>query len=413
MKTNNTPFTTDTFQNIWKKHFKPNKSVEAFEFIEGVKFYKGRLLPLFFNVGKNLTKGNNYVLNDKNDYKNKVFVIYDILPHLQENNLVESNLKICKSPQYPGFLINLDEFENIEDYLLKSFSKNTRMKMRKFNKRLSACFRISEKMFFGHIDKHEYDDLFDSFMCLLKKRYSEKRITYNNMQPAEWAFYKEVAYPLIVQKKASLFVIYDNKIPIAITYNYHSENEVTDAITVFDTDYSKFNIGYVNNLRLLNWCFQNHIKSLDFSKGYFDYKKRMCTLEYNFEYHVMYDKKSITSKLIAYSYYNFLELKTFLRNKKLDVKFHKFTYKIMNLGSRKPSNNVEIKKIDELPLIDNLEKINIKKDVNYSFLSRYVNDFLYLVIQPYNEIESYKAKNLEDTYYLSSDSLIHQVRFLK
>jgi len=85
------------------------------------------------------------------------------------------------------------------------------------------------------------------------------------MHPVEWEFYKEVAYPLILESKASLFVLYDNETPIAITYNYHSENIVFDAITVFDIDY---------------------IKYLDFSKRYFDYKKRICPIEYNFEYHV-------------------------------------------------------------------------------------------------------------------------------
>lgn len=231
------------------------------------------------------------------------------------------------------------------------------------------------------------------------------------MQPSEWSFYKEVGYPLILEKKASLFVVYDKEVPIAITYNYHTEDSLIDAITVFDINYSKFNIGYVNNLKILNWCFDNSLKILDFSKGYFDYKKRMSTLEYDFEYHIIFDKKSIISKLLAHCYHNFFEFKSFLRNKKLDVKFHKFTYSLKNKKQLKPKEEVEIIKLDKLPNALELNKINIKKDTNYDFLTKYLNDFLYLVVKPYDQIESFQVNNMENTYILSFRSIIQQIKF--
>lgn len=413
MNIKSTPFSTSIFQKIWKNHFIPNIDTKRFKFISGINFYKNNFLPIYFNVGRNLTKGNSYEICDHNDYKRKTFIIYDVLTHVKRPNSISlKGIGRLKSVQYPGFLIDLNTFDDINDYMLKTFSKNTRMKMRKFDKRLSNCFNISQKMFFGHIEKHEYDIIFEDFMHLLKKRYSEKRVTYNNMQPSEWNFYKEVAYPLILQKKASLFVIYNNETPIAITYNYHSPDKVTDAITVFDTDYSKFNIGYVNNLKLLNWCFKNGIKSLDFSKGYFDYKKRMCTLEYNFEYHILYDKRSIRARSIAYFYYHFLELKKSLRKKKLDVKFHKLTYKLKNKKSIKPKQEFDTSKIQKLPDAENLINIDVKNDKNYYFLSRCVNDFLYLVSQPYEEIETYRDKDKKGIYFFSSNSLIHQVKLI-
>jgi hypothetical protein len=408
MKTKNSPFSTHTFQKVWKKHFILNTPINTYRFLDGVSFYKNKR-SVFLNLGKNLTKGNTYKINNHNDYKGKTFVIYDVLPHLnaKQNNLPE-NLGVLKSVQYPGFLIELDTFKTIDDYLLNTFSKNTRAKMRKFNKILNTCFKISTKMFFGNIDKQEYDEIFEKFMLLLQKRYSEKQVFYNNMQPTEWRFYKEVARPLILEKKASLFVVYNKETPIAITYNYHTEDALIDAITVFDIDYSKFNIGYLNNLKLLNWCFENNIKTLDFSKGYFDYKKRMCTRQYDFEHHIIYDKTSFISTLKAHTYHNFFRFKAYLRNKKFDVKFHKFTYKLKN--KKQSKIDVEITELKTLPSPNELIKIDIKQDTNYSLLIKYINNFLYLVIKPYNEIESFKVKNRTGVYILSSHSLIQQLK---
>lgn len=413
METKSTPFSTNTFQKVWKKHFIKNKKVESFKFLEGLNFYKGRF-SIFFNIGRNLTKGNSYTIKNYQDYKNKVFMIYDILPHLNTQiNDFPKNLGILKSIQYPGFLINLNQFSTIDDYLLNTFSKNTRMKMRKFTKRLDKCFNISTKMLYGDVNKQEYDKVFDDFMILLKKRYSEKQISYNNMQPDEWSFYKEVALPLIEEKKASLFVVYDDQTPIAITYNYHTDSSLIDAITVFDIDYSKFNIGYVNNLKLLDWCFDNDIKTLDFSKGYFDYKKRMSSMQYDFEYHIIFDKKSILSKLKAYGYHNFFKLKAYLRNKNIDIKFHKFTYKIKYKNQSKLKKKIEITKLDCLPSLDKLSEVDILLTEDNSLLRKHVYDFLYLVVQPYNEIKSYKIKSKEGIYILSNGKLNHQIKILE
>jgi hypothetical protein len=267
-------------------------------------------------------------------------------------------------------------------------------------------------MYFGNIDKTVYNQLFEDFLNLLDKRYSEKQIIYNNMQPDEWNFYKDVAYPLILEKKASLFVIYDNNRPIAITYNYHTEDAVIDAITVFDIDYSKFNLGYVNNLKLLDWCFKHKVKTLDFSKGFFDYKSRMCSLKYNFEYHIIYNKKSVSSKLKANLYFYFLELKLYLRNKGINSKFHKLNHVFKNGRNSKPAIEINIINLEKLPDLNEIESIDIKEVAKYDFLKKHINDFLYLVTKPYHEIKIYKLKNQKDTYILSSNANVQQIEII-
>lgn len=408
MRIQNNPFTSKTFEEVWSKNFKRTKSIHSFKFLDGVRFYKTALFPIFFNMGKNHTKGNYYEINGENDFKNKVFVIYDVPSYFKVQNIPQTlkKLKLYKSIQYPGFLIELDKYSSMDDYLMSTFGKNSRMKMRKYSKRLDACFDISTKMFFGTIDKNEYDLVFEHFMVLLKRRYSDKEISYNNMQPDEWAFYKEVAYPLILEGKASLFVVYNNETPIAITYNYHSNDTVFDAITVFDIDYVKFNMGYINNLKLIEWCFENNIKNLDFTKGYFDYKKRMCSLEYDFEYHILYDNNSLQSKAIAYLFFKFYELKAYLRIRKINTKLHKLTFLLKNKKTKKQL--YEITELNNLPDINTISEINWNKE-KYSFLNKNICDFLYTISIHKSEVKVYSINNQNDSYIISNGSLAQKV----
>ncbi len=402
-----TPFICNTFQSIWKSHFKPNNKLYRFNFIEGIDFYKTKFTPVFFNIGKNLTKGNNYLLKDLGGLKNKALVIYDVLAHAQKtHDIPETNKKtrVYKSVQYSGFLINLNKFENLNEYMQFAFGRNSRMKMRKYSRKLNQCFDFKTKMFFGEIEKKQFDDLFDQFMNLLEKRYSQKQIMHNNMQLKEWQFYKKVAYPLILKKRASLFVVYDGETPIAITYNYHTKNSIIDAITAFDIDYSKFNIGYITNLSLLDWCFKNNINTFDFSKGFYEYKKRMSTSEYNFEYHIIYNSSSFISKTLAFCYYNYFEFKSFLRKRNYNEKFHQLTYKLNHIRGLRPKKNILIEKIDSLPQKDNLISIDLTEDDNFCFLRKVINNFLYVSESPFEEINTFKRKDISNAYILSDSN---------
>lgn len=204
MKIENNPFTSESFEKKWMKHFMPSKKVQSFEFINGVRFYKTSYFPIYINTGKNLTKGNYYKINNAKDFGNKVFVIYDVPSYLEIKNVSDSKkgLKLHRIKQYQGFLIEFDKYSTVNEYLLATFSKNTRMKLRKYGNRLESCFKISSKMYLGFIEKREYDFLFKQFMNLLVKRYTKKAISYNNMEPKEWSFYKDVAYSLILEKKS-------------------------------------------------------------------------------------------------------------------------------------------------------------------------------------------------------------------
>ncbi len=327
------PFLSESFTSIWIRHFSSEKAGRSFKFLPSLTFTKNRLLPLFTNVGKTMTKGIDYKLAPEasDDFRRKVFLIYDVPTYFEVGTgPLATDLALHRTKQYPGFLIDLQGFTSLNDYLLTTFSKSSRYKLKKYKKRFEASFEVRYVMYRGEITKATYDQVFQSFRELLEKRFDDKQITNNNLEPKEWQFYYEVTYPMLLENKASLFVIYNEDIPIGVTLNFFSEDILFDAITVFDIDYAKFHLGSITIMGLLEWCLENKIRIFDFSKGYFDYKSRWATETYDFQYHIYYDARSLLARTIAFSLKNFFDLKQWLRERKVNEKLHRMTYRFKN-----------------------------------------------------------------------------------
>ncbi|MET7030250.1 GNAT family N-acetyltransferase [Sediminicola luteus] len=340
------------------------------------------------------------------DLNNKVLLIYDV-PTFFDIDLSKSNssLQLRKIKQYPGFLIRLDQYTDLGHYMSLSFSKSSRYKLNKYKKRLEDSFEISYKMFLGDISRDEYESVFEHFKILLEKRFLDKGITNNNLDPKEWNFYHEVAYPLIHEKKASLFVIYEGNTPIGVTLCYFSENILFDAITVFDIDYEKFHLGSVTIMKLIEWSLEHNIKVFDFSKGYFDYKKRWANEEYHFDYHVYHDSNSFTAKIIAWIIIAFFSLKQKLRDKKVNEKLHKLRF-LLKSDKVESSSNLTYEFSELIQEMKELELINIDfKMPQYSVLKTAVFDFLYLNNEELKDIKVHQVKNQKEVYIISGKTI--------
>lgn len=398
------PFSTSIFKSIWLKHFNSkNAKVKSFSFISGLDFLKNGNKLFYYNVGKTHTKGLDYKINSTEEVtlNNKAVVIYDVPTYFEvDTTQLGNKIKLLKSKQYPGYLIETGKYKSLKDYMLENFSKNSRNKNNKFKRRLEDSFNIRYQMFIGEMSKSEYDFIFKSFKELLEKRFSDKQVTNNNLEDQEWSFYYEVAYPLILEKKASLFVIYDNEKPIGVTLCYFSEDILFDAITVFDIDYFKFHLGAVTIMKLIEWCIDNDIKILDFSKGYFEYKTRWCTKQYDFEYHIYYDSKSEKSKLLARSIKRLYDIKQQLREKNINDRLHKLTYKLKNKADVKTERVAY--KFEETVLNEteqNLKPINFELPENKN-LKLMVFEYLYLYLENYNNIQLFKINNETNSYLI-------------
>ncbi|NNL15086.1 MAG: GNAT family N-acetyltransferase [Flavobacteriaceae bacterium] len=394
---------SDIFSTKWLNQFNKEKPVFKFNFIKGLRFYRSSKLPIYINVGRNLTKGISYKLKktEIENLKNSVILIYDVPDYFDiDTSDLPYRLNIHRIKQYPGYLVNLKKYSDLQDYIQSIFSNKTRSKFKRYERRLELCFDISYKMFHGDITKENYEFIFEKFKTLLEKRFTDKQITNNNLNPNEWAFYHDVAYPMILEKKAALFVVFENSNPIAITFNYLSDNILFHAITVFDTDYSKFHLGKVALLNLFSWCFKNSIQVFDFSKGHFDYKTHWKDKCYDFDYHVYYNTTSLRSKITAFVILNFFLFKQFLRDRKVNLILHKLTYWFKNETKRiKSIPEFRFEEITQPYKERDLLKIDFPSD-GLSALKPAANEFLFLNREKLKDLDIFQLKNDQSNYIL-------------
>nr|WP_299172513.1 GNAT family N-acetyltransferase [uncultured Allomuricauda sp.] len=413
------PFTSETFAHHWAKHFNKGIKPIPFRFLNQVCCYQSKIPGLYINVGKNLTKGISYNINDtdKREIRGKTFLFYDVFstssPVERFAERTFNDFGHFSIRQYPGYLIELKSFSSLEDYISHTFKKSSRYKLRKYKNRLESCFDISFKSIGPDVSKGEYDFVFERFRTLLEKRFNEKKIRNNNLDKREWDFYKDVALPLIKEEKATLFVLYNGYEPISITLGYLSDKRIFDAITVFDIDYAKFHLGSIKIMYLINWAITNNWDILDFSKGHFEYKKRWSNKKYYFHYNVIYDSKSLTSKLLATVLRNFFRLKQYLRDKKINEKLHRFTFRIKNFFPKKQSHlKYEFHELKEEFPSKNYHKMNHNASENL-FLKKVIFDFLYLNNESYNEFELYGiGESDRSNFVLSGKKKKVQVKIL-
>lgn len=325
---NNNPYLQNTFKTIWLNHFNNDEDDIKFSIFESLTFIKHKKLPVYNNTGKTNTKGISYKISENtlNDCKNNVFIVFDVYDFNNNNNFDNNILGCYKIKQYPGYICDLKNYKNLQSYMVNVISRKSRYKFKSYKKKLESSYKIHYKMYLDDITPEVYETLFSDFNYLLKKRFLKKKTVNNNLNPDEWAFYKEVTLPMMQKKQAGLFVVYNDNKPIAITLLNFSNKKMLDVIRVFDIDYSKFRLGTVSTMKQIEWCFENNFEELDFSKGYFEYKQRWANKPYYFEYHIFYDKKSFKAKTLAMFYKTLFAFKLFLRKNDINNYIHELSF---------------------------------------------------------------------------------------
>ena len=325
MTIKNNPFTSEIYNEEWMQNFHKGKKCHKFNFIQKIAFVKNKYFPLYINVGKYKSCGISYELDtfgQSNDFKNKVFLVYDVPDFLDENNSesISKNLGIKKIEQYEGYLVDISSYDHVEGYLNNQFNSKQRRSILSRLKKLEKEHKMNYEFFTGKISEKEFGLLFDNLYALMKKQFGEK-FEQNSHSPSHIKEWYTSLFPKLLEKKQAYFsVIKKDNQTISTCLGYSADNFIFSAIPVLDPDYHKYGLGNIRTLKSLEWAIDQGFKYYDLGKGSYGYKHRWATSKYKFQYHILYDRKSLPALLIASFLSTYFSAKQVMRKLKYALK---------------------------------------------------------------------------------------------
>jgi len=215
------------------------------------------------------------------------------------------------------------------------------------------------------------------------------------LEPTLWAFYTELAFKMVNEGTASLFVIYCDGKPIGITFSYHFDSILVESLTVFDIDFYRYNIGHTTIMKMLDWSFNNGIEIFDYTQGDFDYKKRWSDDRYQTYYHILYDSNSLKSRLTASFLEKYFNFKREFRDRKYSTKVHNLKHQLLG-GNKNKAVLLETYKIEVLPDAFTMEPRIAQIDLDaelYVSQRKALYDYLYMNPEPAKDLTVYQYEN--------------------
>ncbi|MEB8347222.1 GNAT family N-acetyltransferase [Flavobacteriaceae bacterium KMM 6898] len=381
-----------------------------------IDFFGTRSIYPFYSNVYNKSNHQNFLNPNQNnslELGSTIHVVNYINPYLQLSlNDSKISLKAFKFQLHIGFLANLHGFSNVDEYMKFKMSSKGRTKMRGYLRRLETCFNIHYKMYYGNITIADYELLFRKLHCFILNRFEERGNKHEALE--NWEILKKNSYAMILDKKASLFVIYNGEEPIDICLNYHHQNILDNAIRSYDINYSKFRLGYIDILKQLEWCFENGAEIFDLSFGDFEYKRKWCNEVYDFETQIIYNKSRFEYKAIAFGIMQLNKLKAHLKKKNVHLVYHKarklFNRKI-EVDTNKSKILFDVTEIETIPKMETLSQIDIRSD-KYEFIKRPVYDFQYLNFETSQNIKVYNPINFPEVFIISGKKKCLKIELL-
>ncbi len=331
-----------------------------------------------------------------------------LVPNYFELSYKNANYKMKAISQFNwGYSILLNSIKTVDDYLEVQFKSKYRSIIRRYVRRLEKCFDIEYKLFHRTINVEDYDFLMKSLHDMMVKRFQQRKEEHKNMD--EWEKIVKTTYKLILDGNASLFVIYNGKQPIEISLNYHFDKILFSTISSYDIDYSKFGLGHVEIYKQLEWCLKNGYILFEMGVGGMDYKRRWSNNIYNYEHRIVYQNIK-GGNLLAMVEINKIKLKEYLKSKKLNTLRDRFFGILKKNDTTSITPDFEISKIENFEnnhQVEDLEQIDLRT-TNFSFLKKYVNDFLYATETHTSQVKVYKVIQ-NDTFYINGKGKIQKI----
>lgn len=322
--------------------------------------------------------------------------------YIQPEFFNTQTLEVVKIPQekITGYAVLINKHENLEALLKTEYKKSFRANILRFVNRFEDCFDANYKLFFGDISKEDYSFLMHSLHTMLTTRFDQRNDS--NKVLNNWEFYLNTTYKLILEKKASLFVIYQDTTPVHICVNHHFNNILFVSIPSYDINYAKFALGNVSLYKLLEWSVNNKYEIMDMAQGYLEYKRRWSNLIYSFEHHIIFEKNSFKNKLDATIEIKKLNLKNFLKSKNIDELIETFKKRLYNKKTIIKELTYQLEDSNEQKP-NGLEAI-LKETSTYNAIQKPINDFLYTNKEHINNLKVFKTV-IKNQYLLCGTSI--------
>lgn len=365
-------------------------------------FIKGKL-PESFN---SISIDEKEYINDSSNKSNSDSVIYiSVIPtYINASLKNKENYNLIRIPHYSdkmhGVGIVFDASHTYETFLKDHVKKSFQKTLRRYVRRLELSFNISYEYHYGNISDEEYDFLLNQIHEMLIKRFQE--IDEINFYIEEWDLNTSDLKALINQKKAAFFVIKNENTPISISvHRIVGEHFLFSECHAFNTDYSKFGIGHIDNYLIVNWCIKNDIHFVDLGLGNTPYKTVWSNKPYEIEYQIYYKKNALLARVLAYKEAFIIRQKNFI--KKNIIPRIKKTQE-PNAKPKKADFNVT--NITKLPNTKELTTI-YNKEINELGLNRFVYDFLYSNEEYVNNVKVFKMN--DETFYLKGEKSLQEI----
>ena len=305
-------------------------------------------------------------------------------------------------PQYNwGYSIDLRGFSTIDDYLESQYKSKTRSIIRRYVRRLETCFPISYTLYHGEMEYETYEKVFQALHGMIRARFGQKKETHKELW--RWEELQKATFHQILEKQASLFVIYDGEKPIEISLNYHAGPVMFSSVSSYDMDYAKFGLGHVEIYKQLEWCLSNGYTLFEMGVGGMDYKRKWSNYIYQFSHWILIPKKSLLATLVGKLEHGKIILKEYLKSKKLnelrDSMMQKFSSK--NEDSV-PGDTFVVEVMEKSPegtltVCDSTEPYPIG-------FNKAINDVLYQQETSRTNLTIYKTDLKSGRYYLKVNS---------
>lgn len=337
-----------------------------------------------------------------------------LIPEYFELELIDSEKFRAKTYNQNnlGYAVRLTDEFTIDSYLKEQLKSNARH-VKKRHKRLEDCYEISYKFFYGEITEDEYQYVMQCLRAMLVRRFSQRKDI--NEKLLEWDELIATTKKQIDEKKASLFVIYDNEVPIDVSLNYHYQDIMFSAVSSYDIDYHKFGLGAIEKIKLLEWCMEHQYKLLDLGYGDLDYKASWSNYGYRFKYQVVFNKKSIPAWLFAFFELNKLSIKEYLKSKKIDVYVKNIkTWHPFKKGNESIDDYLAYEKIqvDDLDCFKNIRKVDYNHESSFP-MKLVINEFIYTTLENKDSVEVFEILSEPNAFLIKGKSNAQKVTFLK